>query len=550
MASTFPDLPATLQDALAAPYQDRRSWQNEIAPTYIGLFLLLIYYDQLGRQTLSFGGLLWSLLGAGVGGLLCFGLLYYVPAMWGFQSRQPLVVVATSTFGAAGAPWVPGLVTGLAHLGWFAVSVYVAADVALRGLVACGLIAPAALEPARLGGVRLESPLFLFVMFFWSLSAATLGIRLVRVVAAVLKGYAVFPALVLAGAMIWALPGLGQFTPLRIDPLTAEPMPHGGWWAFLMMIQLVTGFFALSGASAADWGAVSRDARDVRLGGLVGVFLAAWTLAAIPLFTVAGALGRTSGAADLKSELAAQVRLQDAYEKADPTLEVDRGEVLAIGAENFTLHGALLRGVGGYLAAAMLFLLGLALLGPTCFNPFVFGHRFAAVAPRLKRWVWSLIGTVAAWPIMALGLPARSELVFGVLAALVTPVVGAMAADYLRNRGQWPGPRRGVNAAGVLAWSLGCAAGLVPLIAAEAGWPDWLILQPATMLGFVVAFLAYAALAALGLEPRALVVLAPVAPTQSAAPTVTETDHAAQAGITSGERASPERPGEARPPVP
>ncbi|HEV3121544.1 MAG TPA: purine-cytosine permease-like transporter, partial [Isosphaeraceae bacterium] len=415
MSSTFPELPATLQDALAAPFQDRRPWQNEIAPTYITLFMLLIYYDQLGRQTLSIGGLFWSLAGAAVGGFLCFALLYYVPAMWGLRSRQPLVVVATSTFGASGAPWVPGLITGLAHLGWFAVCVYAAADVALRGLVSCHLIAPASLEPMRVGGMRLESPLFLFVMLFWSLSAATLGVRLVRIVAAVLKGYAVFPALVLGGLMIWALPGLGQFAPLRIDPLTAEPIARGARWAFLMMIQLVAAFFTLSGASAADWGAVSRDTRDVRMGGLVGVFLASWILAAIPLFTVAGANGRAQGAGVLKTDLAAQVRLQEAYENGEPSLEFYRKQVLEVGAENFTFRGVLLRGVGGTLAAALLFVLGLALLGPCCFNPFVFGHRFAAVAPGLKRWAWSLIGAVAAWPLMAFDLPARSELMFGAL---------------------------------------------------------------------------------------------------------------------------------------
>ncbi|HEV3120957.1 MAG TPA: purine-cytosine permease-like transporter, partial [Isosphaeraceae bacterium] len=174
--------------------------------------------------------------------------------------------------------------------------------------------------------------------------------------------------------------------------------------------------------------------------------------------------------------------------------------------------------------------LGLALLGPCCFNPFVFGHRFAAVAPGLKRWAWSLIGAVAAWPLMAFGLPARSELMFGALGALITPVVGAMAADYLRNRGRWPGPRRGVNAAGVLAWSLGCVSGLVPLVASEGGGPRWLMIQPACLLGFAVAFVAYAVLAALGLEPPA-VEFASAVVTGSAPAAIAEADRTAQGPV-------------------
>ena len=58
-----------------------------------------------------------------------------------------------------------------------------------------------------------------------------------------------------------------------------------------MMIELVFGFFATAGALAADWGAVNRTERDVRLGGWFGVVLASWTVATLALLTVAGALG-------------------------------------------------------------------------------------------------------------------------------------------------------------------------------------------------------------------------------------------------------------------
>ena len=54
------------------------------------------------------------------------------------------------------------------------------------------------------------------------------------------------------------------------------------------MIQLIFGFFATAGLAAADWGAVSRDASDIRLGGWVGVAFGSWLVATLALMTVAG----------------------------------------------------------------------------------------------------------------------------------------------------------------------------------------------------------------------------------------------------------------------
>jgi hypothetical protein len=119
-----------------------------------------------------------------------------------------------------------------------------------------------------------------------------------------------------------------------------------------------------------------------------------------------------------------------------------------------------------------------------------------------------------------------------------------MAADYLRNRGRWPGPRRGVNAVGVLAWSVGCVSGLVPLVASEAGGPRWLIIQPACLLGFAVAFVVYAALAALGLEPPALEELGSALVTAPAPPIIAEADRTAQASLKTNDPAAPPQPSE------
>jgi len=73
-------------------------------------------------------------------------------------------------------------------------------------------------------------------------------------------------------------PGLSNYTP---------PEPNS-FVAFTMLIQIVIGFFATAGAAGADFGMNSRNARDVRLGGLTGIALAAVYAGCLPLLSVAG----------------------------------------------------------------------------------------------------------------------------------------------------------------------------------------------------------------------------------------------------------------------
>jgi cytosine permease len=492
MATAASELPEALLAALENPTTDRRPWSTSSATVYIGLFLLIVYYDALARQTLAVGGLGPALLGALVGGLLCFGLLYYPPAIWGLRARQPLMVVVTSTFGAKGANWLPGLVLALAHVVWFAVAIDVAADVALRGLVAGGLVEADALTKAvRLGGLSLRGPLVLFVTLIWAVSAATIGIWFVRLAAAFVRGYAVFPALILSGAMIWALPGLAEFRPLGFNPMTGEVPRFAGLAACLMMIQLVFGFFATFGASAADWGAVNRDARDVRLGGLVGVAGAALILATIPLITVAGAQGRAKQAAEATRAVA-------------PAQGIATQAVPLRASDAYLYRIVLQQGIGGYPGCVMLLMMGLPLLGPTCFSPFLFGHRFVALGPWLPRWMWSFLGGMMAWLLVASGIVSTLEAVFSTAGAAMAPVVGALAADVVRQRGQWPGPRRGWNVAGVVAWAVGLVVGLVPVVGPVFGATACRWFEPASVFAFGAAFVTYILLASLGLEPARL----------------------------------------------
>lgn len=483
-----------LQVALNSPPVERKGWQTTSAPSYIALFLGAVYFDQLGRRTLAIGGIGWSVLGAAVAGLLCYVLLYRVPALWGQKTGRPLTILASSTFGTTGTVGLTFIVFGLAQILIMAMATLYAVDWAFQGLSLCGLVNLKAIEPwkLRMGGgagpvLELRSPLVLVTSLVWIYAAALTGQFLVKIIAALMKIYPIFPALMLALAMILTIGGLPSFRPLEIDPATSAPVVDGGPRAFLMMIQLIFGYFAIAGAVAADFGAVSRTTRDVRLGGWIGVALAAWTVATLSLLTVAGALGRYSAPLLLKN---------------------------TPGVGNFSFRTALVLGLPEKLAGAIFLFFALATLAQTCFSADIIGRRFTAVWPRISRLGWNLIGTTAAWPLVATGVAIRLEEIFTILGAIFAPMVGAMTADYVRNRGNWPGPRRGVNTAGLVAWGCGVGVGLVPLIAMAGGWSDGSRLQPASVFAFAMSFLIYNLLAAIGAESPAVPLPPPVADTE------------------------------------
>jgi hypothetical protein len=460
---------------------ERQSWQTSTAPRYIAMFLWVVYFDQLGRRTLSVGGLMPSVLGALVAGLLCVLLLYHVPAMWGFRTGKPLTTLGTGTFGAAGSPWITGVLMALAQVVWLAVATYYATELTFQGLVSFHLMDPRALQPMQLGGLRLPNFLFLVTSLTWSYAAALTGHYLVQIIGALMNIFPIFMAVLLGVAMLSTLKGVPQFRPLEIDPATSAPIRDGGLRAFLLMIELIFGFFAPAGALAADWGAANRTERDVRLGGWIGVAFASWTVATLALLTVAGALG------------SAQAHL---------------GLARAPSLDDFTFRAAVRLALGGKLAGTILLVFGLASLAPTCFAAYLLSHRFVAAWPGLKRIQWTLLGTGAAWLLIVVGFVRHLETIFALMGAAFAPMVGAMAADYVRRRGVWPGTRRGVNLPGLAAWAVGLAVGLVPILAEAARWDAGTRFQPAAVFAFLAAFVAYFILASMGaespLEPPAL----------------------------------------------
>jgi cytosine permease len=243
----------------------------------------------------------------------------------------------------------------------------------------------------------------------------------------------------------------------------------------------------MAGVTAADWGSASLGPRDVRLGGWVGVGLAPILIATLALLAVAGHRGKM---ADRPSTPAPGEALSSIEDHSPRGLALVRASDEILDAPPYTFREVLIGGFDRRLAS----------LAPGCYAAFDFGHRFKAIAPGMSRLAWTVIGASAAWFLIVGGWYDRTDAVFGALGAAFAPVAGAMAADYHRHRGDWPGPRRGINPPGLIAWGLGLAVGLIPLIGRSIGNASLGRFQPASLWAFGVAFLAYALLARLGLE--------------------------------------------------
>jgi cytosine permease len=162
-----------------------------------------------------------------------------------------------------------------------------------------------------------------------------------------------------------------------------------------------------------------------------------------------------------------------------------------------------IHGIGGYGSSAILLLFGLAALAPACYATWVFSFRFANHWPGLSRMSWTWIGDGIALLLIALS---QSNWLTGVdrtMGLLFAPAIGAMTGDFLGQRGGWAGVRRGVNAAGMLAWAGGLALQWSAEFVVSLNPESLVRLIPSPILGFAIAAILYR-LAAIGMEGTAI----------------------------------------------
>lgn len=427
-------LPAYIEQAKPNPPTNRAPWYVNTAPSYAGVFLWIAFYQTMAQGTIDRADLGVCIAALAAAGLICYGLFYYVPGMLGMKTGFPLYVVGSSTFGTTGGYALPGLFMGLLQVGWFAVGTFFSTKYILTGL---GMDA----TPG--------SATFWTVAAIWTYVMATIGILGIGYVARASLFLNAIPFFMILVVFLQVKDGIGSHQVANPD----------NWGAVTTILQIVIGFFATAGAAGVDFGMNSRDGKDVRMGGLVGIAGAILYAGGLPLLSVAGARA------------------------LDPSI-------------TSYSYDAVISSIGGVMATAMFFLFALASIVPACFCAFIAGNSFSTMLPGVSRSLSTLVGVTVALVLAGTGVAADLGSVFGLVGASFGPICGAMVADYLLSGRKWAGPREGINWAGYGAWAIGFVVGISPQLGMD------LPLKPLALASFVVGFVVYAILAKAGLEPK------------------------------------------------
>ncbi|MEX2260630.1 MAG: cytosine permease [Bryobacteraceae bacterium] len=440
-------LPDYIAKAVPNPLSNRAPWYANTAPSYAGVFLWIAFYQFIAKDTITRAELGLCIAALALAGLLCFALYYYVPAMLGMKTGFPLYVVGSSTFGTKGGYAMPGLLMGLLQIGWFAVGTYFSTRFILNGFGSDA--APGTLP-------------FALVALLWGYSMAYVGVMGIQYVAKLSLFLNMIPLIMILIVFGQTSGGIGQH-------IVADPQPYV---AFTLLIQIVIGFFATAGAAGADFGMNSRDERDVRWGGFVGIAVAILFAAGLPLLSVAGARAMM------------------------PNLES-------------LSYDAVIAAIGGPLATAMFFLFAVASIGPACFCAFIAGNSFSTMIPGVSRLSSTMAGVTVAIALAVTGVAENLIGFFTIVGASFGPICGAMAADYLLSGQRWAGPREGVNWAGYGSWAAGFLVGILPFLPVSDTVKIYA--QPAVVYSFLTGFAVYAILAKAGLEPQTIALQAKAA---------------------------------------
>ena len=466
-------LPGYLASAKSNPMANRAPWYKNTAPTYAGIMLWFVFWFQVpvgsgldgaaGYSKFAGGtlaqGLGVAFLGLIAACLICHFLFYLVPGMLGMKTGLPLYIVGTSTYGAQGGFLMPGFLMGLLQFGWLAVNAFFA------GILLCAPF-----------GIGAPSVPHTIVVIVWTALAAFMGVKGIQYVAKVATFLPLIPLAILIILFVSTVGGIGNFdaaaltkagevfTTAKGETLNAQPALNA-FGVIALLATYVVGFFATAGAAGADFGMNNRNAKDVHMGGLVGVALSTLFAGGMALLIVAGAYGSgkvVSGAV------------------MEPT-------------------GLMAGIVGEKLAPVFMYLLAIAAFPPACFSSFIAANSFKTTLPNVKPFITCGLGAVAAMILAATGVAGDAIGVFKIIGASFGPVCGAMVADYLLSGCKWAGPRAGFNPAGWISWLLGFAVGAADFIPGMAGK-----VPCPPVAAFVVGFVLYILLAKAGLQSKTL----------------------------------------------
>jgi cytosine permease len=451
--TTSAQLPDYIASAKPNPLSNRAPWFKNTAPTYAGIFLWFVFWNEISKFGLTQAGLLASLLGIVIAALICHFLFYLVPGLLGQKTGLPLYVVGSSTFGADGGLYMPGFLMGLLQFGWLGVNTYFSSQ-----FLASGLNTPFLFYP---------------LCVLWAAAAAFVGLKGIQYVAKVATYLPIIPLLVLLlGLLLFGGSALGYTN-------TAASEKAGGTFiGMLMMIGTIVGFFATAGAAGVDFGMNSVDEKDVEMGGRVGIIAAIILTAGISVIAVAGA--RASGVVDVN----------------EPAPHM--------------MTTALKLKLPGTFYSIIMIGLTLAAFPGACFSSFIAANSFKTVMPKINPFISVGIGALVSMILALTKIAGDLSSVFNIIGASFGPICGAMAVDYLLAGKRWSGPRAGFNPAGWIAWALGFLVGIMPNLHALV--PAIPSVPAAPVAAFLVGAAVYYACAKAGLMSP---VLAPPRPVEA-----------------------------------
>ncbi|MHC4482789.1 MAG: cytosine permease [Planctomycetota bacterium] len=445
-------LPNYLSMAKPNPLENRAPWYKNTAPTYAGIFLWFVFWNKMASgDSPAPGGVLGqglgvAMLGLIIAALLCHFLFYLVPGLFGMKTGLPLYVVGTSTYGAQGGFLMPGFLMGVLQFGWLGVNAY---------------FSSLALAPL-FGG---SSAAQIIIAILWAAVAAFVGLKGIQYVAKVATFLPLIPLVILIIMIGKTVGGIGDF---EAEKLVAASVVEGSEAAGLsafgviaLCITYIVGFFATAGAAGVDFGMNNKDEKDVQMGGLVGITLAAIVAGGAAILVAAGAFGM-----GLKAGL-------------DTAATSFMGAVM--GSE----------GAG----KTMGLLLAVAAFPPACFSSFIAANSFKTTLPKINPFISVGVGTAVSILLAVTGWAGKVIAVFTVIGASFGPVCGAMMVDYFLSGRKWTGPRKGWNLAGWISWVVGFIVGMAPLV----GLAD---IPAAPLMAFIVGAVLYFILAKIGLEPE------------------------------------------------
>src|SRR5664279_3368799 len=120
-------LPGYITGAVPNPKSNRAPWFKNTAPTYAGIFLWFVFWQDAAKAGAPGGtlaqGVGWALVSLVIAAFVCHFLFYLAPGMLGMKTGLPLYIVGTSTFGAQGGFLMPGFLMGILQFGWVGVNV-------------------------------------------------------------------------------------------------------------------------------------------------------------------------------------------------------------------------------------------------------------------------------------------------------------------------------------------------------------------------------------------------------------------------------------------